>query len=84
MLLPAIILVISPVPRSAEPVAYDTAPLEYTKRRKRSAGASGGGRHFSSCAAARKAGYSHMRRGRPGYSTNLDRDGDGLACDKVK
>jgi hypothetical protein len=24
-----------------------------------------------------------MRRGKPGYSTNLDRDGDGVACDKV-
>ncbi|WP_312126376.1 excalibur calcium-binding domain-containing protein [Lysinibacillus boronitolerans] len=23
-----------------------------------------------------------MRRGEPGYSSRLDRDGDGLACDK--
>nr|DAX81323.1 MAG TPA: nuclease-like protein [Caudoviricetes sp.] len=37
---------------------------------------------FSSCKEARAAGYSHMRRGEPGYSPHLDRDGDGIACDK--
>lgn len=37
---------------------------------------------FSSCKQARAAGYSHMRRGEPGYSSHLDRDGDGIACDK--
>lgn len=39
-------------------------------------------RKFRSCAEARAAGYSNMREGQPGYSSNLDRDGDGLACDK--
>lgn len=38
--------------------------------------------HFGSCKEARAAGYSHMRRGEPGYSPHLDRDGDGIACDK--
>ncbi|GGO32589.1 hypothetical protein GCM10008949_30340 [Deinococcus humi] len=37
---------------------------------------------FSSCAAARAAGYSNMRRGQPGYSSNLDQDNDGVACDQ--
>lgn len=37
---------------------------------------------FSSCKQARAAGYSHMRRGEPGYSPDLDRDKDGIACDK--
>lgn len=37
---------------------------------------------FRSCKAAKKAGYSHMRAGQAGYSKNLDRDGDGVACDK--
>ena len=36
---------------------------------------------FTSCAAAKEAGYTGMRRGEPGYSTKLDRDGDGVACD---
>ncbi len=40
--------------------------------------------HFSSCKEARAAGYSHMRRGEPGYSPHLDGDGDGIACDKHK
>lgn len=38
--------------------------------------------NFSSCKEARAAGYSHMRRGEPGYAPHLDRDGDGIACDK--
>ena len=38
--------------------------------------------NFRSCKEARAAGYSHMRRGEPGYSPHLDRDGDGIACDK--
>lgn len=36
---------------------------------------------FRSCKEARAAGYSHMRRGQPGYSQALDRDNDGIACD---
>lgn len=40
------------------------------------------GLNFSSCKEARAAGYSHMRRGEPGYAPHLDRDGDGIACDK--
>ena len=42
------------------------------------------GPHFRSCKEARAAGYSHMRRGEPGYSPHLDRDNDGIACDKHK
>lgn len=38
--------------------------------------------HFRNCKEARAAGYSHMRRGEPGYSPNLDGDNDGIACDK--
>nr|DAX76252.1 MAG TPA: Excalibur calcium-binding domain protein [Caudoviricetes sp.] len=37
--------------------------------------------YFKSCKAAKAAGYSDMKRGEPGYSTNLDRDGDGIACE---
>ncbi|MCV7003508.1 excalibur calcium-binding domain-containing protein [Mycolicibacterium alvei] len=36
---------------------------------------------FSSCAAARAAGAAPLHRGEPGYSPNLDRDGDGVACE---
>lgn len=38
---------------------------------------------FSSCAAAKAAGYSDMRQGEPGYSSRLDGDKDGIACDSA-
>jgi hypothetical protein len=41
----------------------------------------GGDRSYSSCAAARAAGAAPIRRGDPGYSSRLDRDGDGIACE---
>jgi micrococcal nuclease len=36
---------------------------------------------YSSCAAAKKAGKAPLHKGDAGYSTNLDRDGDGVACE---
>jgi hypothetical protein len=36
---------------------------------------------YASCAEARAAGAAPLRRGQPGYSTRLDRDGDGIACE---
>ncbi len=38
--------------------------------------------NFRNCTEAKAAGYSNIRRGEAGYSSKLDRDGDGLACDK--
>ena len=60
-----------PTPRQAipTPAAPQPAPAEI---------------HFRNCKEARAAGYSHMRRGEPGYAPHLDRDGDGIACDKHK
>lgn len=37
--------------------------------------------HFSSCKAAKAAGAAPLHRGEPGYSSRLDRDGDGTACE---
>ncbi|TDO59056.1 excalibur calcium-binding domain-containing protein [Kribbella sp. VKM Ac-2571] len=37
---------------------------------------------FRSCAEARAAGKAPLRRGDPGYSAALDRNGDGVACDR--
>lgn len=36
---------------------------------------------YANCAAVRAAGKSPLLRGQPGYSTKLDRDGDGRACE---
>ncbi|GGQ93021.1 excalibur calcium-binding domain-containing protein [Deinococcus ruber] len=37
--------------------------------------------YYASCAAARAAGVTPIRRGQPGYRAGLDGDGDGVACE---
>jgi Excalibur calcium-binding domain len=37
--------------------------------------------YYSNCAAAEAAGVAPISRGQPGYRPELDRDGDGVACD---
>lgn len=37
---------------------------------------------YQNCTAAKAAGAAPIYRGQPGYSTKLDRDGDGVACEK--
>ena len=44
-------------------------------------GAGGGDVYYANCAAARAAGAAPLRRGKPGYRSSLDRDGDGVACE---
>ncbi|RBP65465.1 uncharacterized protein DUF1524 [Brevibacterium sanguinis] len=46
------------------------------------AGGSGDPARFDNCAAARSAGAAPVRRGDPGYGEHLDRDGDGIACER--
>ncbi|WP_242237428.1 excalibur calcium-binding domain-containing protein, partial [Bacillus cereus group sp. BfR-BA-01316] len=41
-----------------------------------------GNYNFKSCKEAKAAGFSNITRDHPAYSSKLDRDGDGLACDK--
>ncbi|USB32291.1 excalibur calcium-binding domain-containing protein [Paenibacillus sp. YPG26] len=38
--------------------------------------------YFKNCTAAKKAGYYNIKRGAPGYRKALDRDNDGIACEK--
>ncbi|WP_327255614.1 excalibur calcium-binding domain-containing protein [Streptomyces sp. NBC_01244] len=38
--------------------------------------------HYKNCTEAKAAGAAPIRRGEPGYGKHLDRDGDGIACDK--
>lgn len=37
---------------------------------------------YANCKAAKAAGAAPLYRGNPGYSEDLDRDGDGIACEK--
>ncbi|MFF4101319.1 excalibur calcium-binding domain-containing protein [Streptomyces sp. NPDC001903] len=48
------------------------------------AGGSGAGSsaYYKTCADAKAAGAAPMRRGQPGYRSALDKDKDGIACDK--
>ncbi|TDV56623.1 excalibur calcium-binding domain-containing protein [Actinophytocola oryzae] len=38
--------------------------------------------YYANCAAARAAGAAPLHAGEPGYRAGLDRDGDGVACEK--
>lgn len=40
-----------------------------------------GGVYYQNCAAVRAAGKAPLHRGDPGYSSKLDRDHDGIACE---
>jgi hypothetical protein len=42
---------------------------------------SAGSAYYANCAAARAAGAAPLHRGDPGYRPELDRDGDGVACE---
>ena len=44
--------------------------------------ATGGGGAFQNRAAARAAGAAPVRRGDPGYGPHLDRDNDGVGCER--
>ena len=37
---------------------------------------------FKSYKEAHAAGYYNIKKGQPAYSRKLDRDGDGIACEK--
>jgi hypothetical protein len=41
----------------------------------------GAGVEYANCSEARSAGAAPVRRGDPGYSRKLDRDGDGVGCE---
>lgn len=43
---------------------------------------SGGAVYYKNCAAVRAAGKAPLYRGQPGYRPGLDRDHDGVACEK--
>lgn len=43
---------------------------------------SSSGSAFRNCAEARAAGKAPVRRGQPGYGPHLDRDGDGVGCER--
>lgn len=58
------------------------SPGRRSRGRRRGGGGGGGGNtSYANCREARAAGAAPLRRGQPGYSRRLDRDGDGVACE---
>ncbi|HLN77844.1 MAG TPA: DUF1524 domain-containing protein [Nocardioidaceae bacterium] len=66
------------VPDSGAPVV---APLRLSDPSGSPTPESGGAGAYGNCDEARAAGAAPVRRGDPGYSTGLDGDGDGVACE---
>ncbi|MFE3558678.1 excalibur calcium-binding domain-containing protein [Streptomyces sp. NPDC059193] len=64
--------------------APDPAPDPTPEDDGGSTGSTGGGGSVSyrNCAAVRAAGAAPIRRGDPGYGRHLDRDGDGVGCER--
>lgn len=64
---------------AAAPSPADVAPLNPVAAIPESGPTAAG--PFPNCAAARAAGAAPLHVGEPGYSTKLDRDSDGIACE---
>jgi len=69
-------------PNSPEPSTPTSSPKE-TKTTEPTASASISSTVvYQNCAEVRAAGKAPLHRGDPGYSPALDKNGDGIACDK--
>lgn len=68
--------------KPATPAPTETQPKTEQKQQQPNNNLPQGEYHFSSCKEAKAAGFSNIPKGHPAYSSKLDRDGDGIACDK--
>ncbi|MYV89426.1 excalibur calcium-binding domain-containing protein [Streptomyces sp. SID1034] len=75
----------APVPK-APPKPRMTAPVPPPPMNgggnKGGGSKAGGAVYYKNCTAARAAGVTPLHRGDPGYDSHLDRDGDGVACER--
>ena len=54
-----------------------------TKSKETKSSSPGKGKvHYKNCEEVKEAGAAPLHKGDPGYSSKLDRDGDGVACEK--
>ena len=75
----------SPEPMTAEPTpepTVDTPVEEPTPEPPAQPEPAPQQAYYSSCREAKAAGAAPLYRGDPGYRSGLDRDGDGVACEK--
>ena len=75
----------APPPTTAAPVTTEEPPpppVTDTPRPAATAAPSApSGATYANCSEAKAAGAAPLSRGEPGYSSKLDRDGDGVACE---
>ncbi|MFJ8013239.1 excalibur calcium-binding domain-containing protein [Streptomyces sp. NPDC096339] len=64
------------------PKATPTPTPKPTVDEDASSSGGGGSVSYSNCAAVKAAGKAPIRRGDPGYGRHLDKDGDGIACER--
>ncbi|MET9882784.1 excalibur calcium-binding domain-containing protein [Streptomyces sp. NPDC006430] len=69
-------------PTAAPPKPKTSPPTDGGSTGGDGGGSGAGSVYYKNCAQARAAGAAPMRRGQPGYRDALDRDKDGVACDK--
>ncbi|WP_116200828.1 excalibur calcium-binding domain-containing protein [Amycolatopsis circi] len=67
----------TPAPRTSEQAAPPPPPVEDQPEPEQPSSA-----YYKNCAAAKAAGVTPLHRGDPGYRPALDRDGDGIACER--
>ena len=72
--------------RQAEEAAQQAEAARQAEEAARQAQANqqqaGQSAYYANCTQAKKAGAAPLYSGQPGYSRKLDRDGDGIACEK--
>jgi micrococcal nuclease len=66
----------APKPAPATKAAPPPPPVEATEE------APAQSAYYANCSAAKAAGAAPLHRGEPGYRPGLDRDGDGVACER--
>ena len=65
--------------RQAEEAAQQAEAARQAQENQQQAGQSA---YYANCTQAKNAGAAPLYSGQPGYSRKLDRDGDGIACEK--
>lgn len=77
-----------PATRSAPAAEDSSAPVQDSTPRRDATPtkkpATSGAVTYQNCNKARRAGAAPLYPGDPGYSTKLDKDGNGIACDEKK
>ena len=61
---------------------FDSAPASQPKPEPAPQPSQNTNVYYKNCSAVRAAGKAPLHRGEPGYASHLDRDGDGIACER--